>query len=216
MSPKHSFQTWLLGLALAGSFWFVTACASLDRATYESTVDLPTTITIEDPYTHHVYWGMEIPVSRSLTVDLDRAGDFEFFRVSGKPATSLHWKLTGPGKDESGSLALPGTPVIVVVSYRPSPEYPAGYTGPRPGEPGVSRVNPTVAPSPQSADDNVGPAAPAPMQPQAVPAIEPGQPAGLPTQAPAPVPPNSAQGPANQPPSTMQELDQALEPQEMK
>lgn len=203
-------------LTLAFAAWasvLLTACASTDRSTYESTVNLPTTITVEDPYTHHVYWGMEIPVGRALTIDLDRSGDFEWFSVSGRPATSLNWKLTGPGKDESGSLALPGTPVVVVVSYRPSPEYPADYTGPRPGQPATlqpgnqsqSAWPPGVEPHPPTPAPPPAPPAPAPLpqQPQSA------QPQPVPAPVPAAPPPA---GDATAPPTDLQQFDQALEP----
>lgn len=216
---KHGVRRRLLGLALTGSAsLLLAACASVDSSTYESSVNLPTTITVEDPYTHHVYWGMDIPVGRALTIDLDRSGDFEWFSVSGRPATSLNWKLTGPGKDESGSLALPGTPVVVVVSYRPSPEYPADYTGPRPGQPGIARPEKQA---PAAWPPGIEPQPPAPAPPPLPPAPEPlPQPEGVqPGQAPppaesvAPSPPADATVP---PPADLQQFDEALEPQPTK
>lgn len=111
----------------------LTAC-SRDVHVFNSTVDQPTNVTIYDPMAKQALWTREIPVGQSLRLDFDRAGESglrEFITTNkSMPATQMKWKMyrtdgwTRPLGSES--VKLPGTPVRIDVSYRPSPEYPSG------------------------------------------------------------------------------------------
>jgi hypothetical protein len=117
---------------------------SIDRHVYESTVQLPTNVAVVEPYSGEVLWSMEVPVEHKLTLDFNRSGEFEPAVISGHPATSMSWRLSGPRK-ESGSVKLPGTPVGMKVSYRQAPEFPEGRT-PATLQPRVTPVTPDPAP----------------------------------------------------------------------
>ncbi len=109
----------LLTLCLA-----ITACASFDRHKYYSSVDLPLTVAVRDSFTKEALWQMDVPVHHTLKLDFDRAGEIEAMKVSGKPATSLRWEVSGPTYNKNGSAPLPGTPIYIDQKHRPAPEYP--------------------------------------------------------------------------------------------
>lgn len=125
-------RTWVSAISALALAATLMGC-SMDRHVYRSTVDLPTTISIEDPYNNQSLWQMDIPVGLDLTIDFDREGELEVASVSGLPATSMQWKLIDQRNKgiDHGAIALPGTPVVIRVTYRPAPEYPQAYTGPR-------------------------------------------------------------------------------------
>lgn len=111
----------LLVVALA-----VSACSSEDKHVYYSSVHLPTTISLYDPMTDKPLWVKDIPVGRTLELDFDREGEIEAFSVNTfKPATEMNWLLLDDEsyEEDSGQLQLDGGPVVIKVSYRPSPEY---------------------------------------------------------------------------------------------
>lgn len=110
----------LLAVSLA-----ITACASFDRHKYYSSVDLPLTVAVRDSFSREALWQMDVPVHHTLKLDFDRGGEIEAIRVSGKPATSLKWSVSGPTYNKKGSAPLPGTPVYIDQTHRPAPEYPA-------------------------------------------------------------------------------------------
>ncbi len=125
---------------------------SLDRHVYESTVQLPTNVAVVEPYSGEVLWSMEVPVEHKLTLDFSRKNEAEPASVSGHPATSMSWKLSGARK-ESGKVSLPGTPVGMKVSYRQAPEFPEGR-GPASTQP---RIDP-IQPEPAAPADDAPPA----------------------------------------------------------
>ncbi|MCC7145220.1 MAG: hypothetical protein IT443_02105 [Phycisphaeraceae bacterium] len=167
------------GVCLLLAALFLPACASLDRHAYYSSVDQPKTIAVRDPYTNHVFWTMDVPVNHKLKLNFDRKGEIELAKVSGKPATSMTWSLSGPTKHGSGSVKLYGTPVIIDVSLRPAPEYPPNFPGPQvPSDRSTAAaVNTTPAPVSTSAG--------APGGAQAVPPSVPETPADEPAPPPA-------------------------------
>jgi len=106
--------------------FFLAAC-SKDEHTYYSSPTLPTNVTVFDTLGDKPLWIKEIPVGKTLKIDFDRLNENEWQRVSGKPATQFSWSLYDDTNEDpiaSDEVALPGTPVRLKVSYRPSPEYP--------------------------------------------------------------------------------------------
>jgi len=132
MSKLHTLA-WR-GLMVAVTAMALPACMSNDMRRFESTIDRPTTVRVVQSMTDGaVVWEMDIPVQHSLTLNLDRVGEFEAFSVNpNKPATSFHWALF----DERGRRLdygledLPGMPVRLEVELRPAPEWPEGYVPP--------------------------------------------------------------------------------------
>lgn len=121
---------------LALMMMLVTGCSD-DRSVYYSTVARPTTINLYDSNSGNILWTKAIPVQHRLEMDFDRKDEDEGVSISGKPATTLTWKLCRDGQDEAverEELALPGTDLYVGVIYRPGPEYPDG----KPPEPLIS------------------------------------------------------------------------------
>ncbi len=105
--------------------------ASTNRYEYASTPNLPTNIKLVDTYSGDVFWQRELPVGQTVIIDLDRKGEIELMKVSGRPATKVSWKIYGPDLDqpiEKGTKELPGIPVMLKISYRAAPEYPAHYS----------------------------------------------------------------------------------------
>ena len=155
--PGWRFGAYLL---LAGAV--LTGC-SQDRHVFISTVNLPTTVTLYDPLADQSVWSKDIPVGQKLVLDLDREGEEELFSVSGHPATMLTWELYDLDSSEplvEDQMALPGVPIVIKVSYRPSPEYAPGYTPPYP------TTVPAVQPSAVEAVEVV-------PEPEPAPAVEP-------------------------------------------
>lgn len=125
MTISHStfrISVWL------GLCFLLTAC-SQDKHVYYSSVDRPTNVTVYDPYADKPLWIKEIPVGQTLEIDFDRSDEKEWQSVTLKPADQLTWNLyqgdTNDNLVASDRVRLPGTPVMIKVSYRPSPEYPA-------------------------------------------------------------------------------------------
>jgi hypothetical protein len=107
------------------------AGCSQDRKYYASTPLLPLNYELVDTARQEVLWAVQVPVDHELMVDLDRAGEVEWMKVSGQPATSLRWAIYRQGERQTplqqGELALSGSPVLERLSYRPAPEQP-GFT----------------------------------------------------------------------------------------
>ncbi len=147
MSSLRSFvmHSLLLGLVATA----LPACVSNDMRKFESTVSRPTTVRIVQAMTDgHVLWEKEIPVQHSLTVNLDREGEFEWFSVNPeKPATSFHWALFDDRgrRLEFGRESLPNLPVRIELAVRDAPEWPAGYVPPN-QEPTVTPTLPPIQP----------------------------------------------------------------------
>lgn len=99
-------------LALAG-------CASQDKHVFQSTDHLPTTVTLVDTTNHQTVWSKAVPPRHSLEMDLDREGENEFFKVSGKPATSLRYELKNEKGDvvEEQTIELPGNNLLIKPVY---------------------------------------------------------------------------------------------------
>ncbi len=107
----------------------LTAC-SQDVHRFYSSIDRPTNVALYDPMTDKPLWEKQIPVGQTLELNFDRRNEREWQKVSLKPATEFSWKLFKDGNTKpvaSDRLALPEIPVIMKVTYRPSPEYPSGY-----------------------------------------------------------------------------------------
>jgi hypothetical protein len=111
-------------LALLLAALCLAACASQDIHIYESTDQLPTTVTIIDTTTHETVWSKPVPLRHRLEVDLDREGENEFIQVSGRPATSMHFRLKDAGGHtvESGDVTLPGRALLIKPVYDRKPE----------------------------------------------------------------------------------------------
>jgi hypothetical protein len=122
--PRFSARSAGRTLGLAALCLALTACASFDRHTYYSSVDLPRTVRVVESFTSEPIWEMGVPAHYTLVLDLDRAGEIEIMRVSGKPATSMNWSLKGPQHNRKGTIPLPGTPVYIEQTFRPAPEFP--------------------------------------------------------------------------------------------
>ncbi len=108
------------------------AACSNDQHVFYSSVDRPTNITIYDPLADKPLWIKEIPVGQRLELDFDRGDEKELEKVELQPATALTWSLfdnesTASDPIVSEQVALPGTPVLIKVNYRPSPEYPTQH-----------------------------------------------------------------------------------------
>ncbi len=99
-----------------------------DTHEFRSSVDLPTTVALHDAARDRTLWTKDIPVEHRLVLDLDRQGENELAEISMRPGTQAKWELFGPPNMKtpvgSDTIALPGTPVMIKVSYRPSPEFP--------------------------------------------------------------------------------------------
>ena len=107
--------------------FFLAACSN-DTHRFYSSPTLPTNVTVFDPIADKPLWIKEIPVGKTLEIDFDRLDEKEWQGVALKPATRFTWKLYADTNDDpiaSDEVALPGTDVVIKVSYRPSPEYPA-------------------------------------------------------------------------------------------
>ncbi len=108
---------------------FGVGCSE-DRHLFYSSVERPTNIALVDPLSDTPVWIKQVPVGQTLELDFDRGDENELQQVQNKPPTHLTWKLYGHSlKDDpldEETLALPGTPLIIKVSYRPGPEYPPG------------------------------------------------------------------------------------------
>lgn len=118
-------------LALASTA-FLTACASVDQYVFYSRVDRPATVTLYDPLGDKPLWTKDIPVGSHLQIDLNRRDENELASINTeKAATKMSWWLYGPDSDtepvESNEMPLSGTPVVLKVTYRPSPEYPPDF-----------------------------------------------------------------------------------------
>lgn len=106
----------VLGLAAL----LLTACASQDKHVFESTDHLPATVTVVDTTTDQTLWSRDVPPQHKLVMDFDRDGEVEFFKVTGKPATSLRYTLKdAKGKTiESETVQLPGTSLLIKPIYQ--------------------------------------------------------------------------------------------------
>jgi hypothetical protein len=110
-------------------FVMLPACSE-DKYEFDSTMSLPTTVTLYNPLTDKAVWMKEIPVNHKLVLDFDAEGDDAPFEVDSHPATLLSWEVYEYGSQtpvESNEMDLSGAPVLIKVSYRSAPEYPSGY-----------------------------------------------------------------------------------------
>lgn len=117
-----------IGALMAGAVLMLAACSSQDKHIFYSSPDRPTTLMVYDAIADKALWVKEIPVGQTLELDFDRNGEDESHEISGRPATSLQWRLyLDPDGDpiEDERVELPGSPVLMKVSYRPGPESPA-------------------------------------------------------------------------------------------
>jgi hypothetical protein len=139
----------LLGLAAM----VLPACVSNDTRKFESTVQRPVTVKIVQAMTGGtVLWEMAVPVQHTLTIDLDRQGEIEWFSVNAdKPATSFDWALLDDGgrRLKGGRENLPNLPVRLELALRPAPEWPEGYLPPGAPESPVSPVE-VLEPQPRA------------------------------------------------------------------
>ena len=128
------------------------AC-SQDKHTFISTSSLPTTVQIKDAYSENIIWMKEIPVGHKLVLDFDRPLEIEPLWANMQPATKMQWKLFEVRTDlkrwtvlEKHKVELPGTQIIMKVTYRKAPEFPPGYKAPGtpPGAPPETATPPTV------------------------------------------------------------------------
>jgi biopolymer transport protein ExbD len=115
----------LAPLALAA---LLAGChASNDEEVYQSTVGRPTTVQVQDAFTHAVLWSKDVPPECSLEVDFLHENGTRYLKTDPHPPIGFNWALNSPGGEdlETGDMDLPGTPVIVAQVIRPRPEYPA-------------------------------------------------------------------------------------------
>ena len=114
-------------LVLLAAGLFAAAGCSQDRHVFRSTVDLPTSVAVVDAMRDATLWQMDVPVQHKLVLDFDHRPELEPIITNTRPATRLAWRMYADGKVmpvKSDRLRLPGTPILVTVSYRPSPELP--------------------------------------------------------------------------------------------
>ena len=176
--------------ALALILLSLGAC-SQDKHVFVSTMFVPLTLELEDQRTHENIWKKDIPVDYKLVVDFDRPTEFEPIWANMEPATVMHWRLYEVRTDsdswfadpnEEGQLDLPGTPIMMRVSVRPSPEYKPGYKPHRRETP----ITPAPLTEPPPAANAPGAPPPQPNNtPRPLPDDLPATPAPAPTTAPA-------------------------------
>jgi hypothetical protein len=175
MRPTTLARTWMLGIAAGlASFTGLAGC-SQNKHVFKSTPELPTTVQVTDALSGNVIWAMDVPVNEELSLDFDRSYNVELFKNAHEPPNSMTWKLfhirsgwqVAPYK--FGRVRLDGVRAMMKVTYRPTPEYPPGYTPP--GVPASEYGTATqAATSPEETQsDNMSPtpatAEPAPAMP---------------------------------------------------
>jgi len=111
-------------------------CTSDNTHEFQSKVYQPITITLTDPVRGQELWTYDVPTQHMLVLDYNRrlqsgwGNEAELFGVKNIPPTHMKWKLyKGFGKDvdrqiAKGKLELPGTPVYMQMTLRPTPELP--------------------------------------------------------------------------------------------
>jgi hypothetical protein len=176
----------LLLPALAG---LLMAGCSQDKHVFKSTIHLPVNVEVYDTASDQVLWRKEVPVGLKLVLDFDRPLEFEPMWTNMQPATSMQWRLYRD--DETKNLEerfkwkeahvehFPGTPIMLRVSYRPAPEYPAGYT-----PPDMSATETAAEGTPATAPA-VSPATVEPVRPEPAPIVVPAEPGAEGTTVPA-------------------------------
>jgi hypothetical protein len=105
------------GILVCAAALALGACASQDRHVFESVHHERMSIQLVDASTGEELWRMPVPPGYKLVIDLDRKGESEVFRVSGRPATSMRWRLYDQDRPnaalEDGRINLPGVPVVL-------------------------------------------------------------------------------------------------------
>jgi len=158
-----------------------TGCTSDNTHEFQSRIYQPITITLSDPARQTELWTYDIPTQHMLVLDYNRelqsgwGNEMELFRVKDIPPTHVKWRLyRGFGKDIDRQIAkcrleLPGSPVKMEMTIRPTPEFPPDTTPTAPPatlEPrpmGEDNEDPSYSdPTPQQAYDE---ASPAPIEP---------------------------------------------------
>lgn len=132
---------------------------SQDIHVFKSTVDKPVTVAVVDPVRDVTIWEMDIPVAHKVKIDLDRQPEFEPVYADLRPPRFLAWRVyheKGGNPIESDRIKLPGTPVLLQVSYRPSGELPP-HSAPHTPET-VSPIEPNPLPdrSPDATSQSPG------------------------------------------------------------
>jgi biopolymer transport protein ExbD len=132
----------LIALLLALGFALPACHSSNDEEVYQSTVGRPTTVQIQDAFTHQVLWTKDIPPEFSLEVDFEHEGGVRYMSIDPHPPTSFHWEMDNSDEEmiDEGDMPLPNTPVVVAQVIRPRPEY-----APLPGSPAAGAMPPTAA-----------------------------------------------------------------------
>jgi len=121
---------------------------SQDIHVFKSTADKPITVAVVDPVRDVTVWEMDIPVAHKVKIDLDRQPEFEPIYADLRPPRFLSWRVyheKGGNPIESDRIKLPGTPVLLQVSYRPSGELPPPPAM-HPPEEAVSPIEPHPLP----------------------------------------------------------------------
>lgn len=191
-------------MLLAAVLFILPACSSADEHVFRSTIDVPKTITIYDSMRKTELWSKAIPVEHRLVLDFEREGDVPLMKSSLKPAETMKWSLYATNQDdpvEEGVETMPGTPIIMKMTIRPAPEFPAPPAPVIPAEPATkpapapttkaeAKAEPAVAETPAAVEPAATPEAvsePVTETPAEIAAPE--MPAPIPTEPAAPADP---------------------------
>lgn len=125
-----SISTGFSALTLATALALGVGCASSDRHVFNSTLSRPVTVSVIDTTNDQTVWTMPVPAGQKLVLDLDHSSTSDNpFTSAGVPANKLSWKTYPLASKamikgyqvgtvvDSGVTALPGTPVVLDVSY---------------------------------------------------------------------------------------------------
>ena len=136
--PRAALRGCLAACALAALM--MTGCTSDNTHEFQSRIYQPLTVSINDPARQAELWTYDIPTQHLLVLDFNRrhqhgwGNENELFGTKDIPATHLKWRLyRGFGKEHrrqisEGVLELPGSPFVMSVTVRPTPELPPDET----------------------------------------------------------------------------------------
>jgi len=136
--PRAALRACLAACAVAALM--MTGCTSNNTHEFQSRIYQPLTVSINDPARQTELWTYDIPTQHLLVLDFNRrnqhggGNEIELFGTKDIPATHVKWRLyRGFGKErrrqiKEGVLELPGSPVSMSVTVRPTPELPPDET----------------------------------------------------------------------------------------
>ncbi len=155
------FRTPAALILIVGGLVLAAGCRSNDEHTYKSHVYRPTTVTVVKTPSQEPIWSYDVPGGYVMALDFDSDTRPQRNYVGGPNPTQMNWALYGPETGDvwgvrtespvaTDVVAMPGTTVAILVTYR-EPDAPAATTVEMPptdvevSDQGVTPVTPEEA-----------------------------------------------------------------------